>query len=628
MLRNTSKWLAVAALLALLAGCDDGGGGGGDGGNDPSWTVLVYMVADNNLEPFGLDDLMEMAAVGRSANMRFVVQVDRSMAYATEGLPGVGAWSGTRRLLVGNGTFELLEDLGAPNMGQSQTLADFISWGVRRYPASQYALVLWDHGGAWPGFGGDESAGGDLLSLAELKQGMQQGLAAAGISSFSLIGFDACLMATYEVAKALSPYGNYLLASEELEPGHGWDYRSFALVRDNPLAGAVPLGKAVVDGFLAQANAYQKSADVTLALVDLRMLSDLTQGIDMLAAEATGAVTVAATDIGRSRGEALKFGENPNPRASVNMVDLGDLVTRLAAADPRFGAAQAQISTGLTKAVVYRTSGPVTQSATGLSIYFPPTSAYYDTAYDSVAEAATWRSFLQAYYNHAGSSGGDVPTFTNPDHLATTAFQSGSFVLQGDLSAGSADKIARAYLVYGLQDTSGNLWILGDQPAQVDGLAGTVFASWDLTVLTLVQGATVGYSYMSVAVTPANMLEVGIPFEYAVPGKAAVFALRNLVFDSTGQLVSDAYYAPSDGGYSEITGAPGATLRSLVKGMDGSGNLSWAYGSDPFDASDLVGTPLQLGFSAVLPGGTVFGALFIENFAGNGDYVYNTGTVP
>ena len=621
---NTLRGLSVAALIALLAGCSEGGGG-----DDPSWTVLVYMVADNNLEPFGLSDLAEMAAVGQGTNMRFVVQVDRSMAYATDGLPGVGAWTGTRRLLVRNGTFELLEDLGSPNMGQAQTLADFISWGVRNYPASQYALVLWDHGGAWPGFGGDESANNDLLNLAELKQGMQQGLAAAGLPAFSVIGFDACLMATYEVAQALSPYGYYLLASEELEPGTGWDYRSFAIIRDDPLKGAVPLGQAVINGFQQQSDAYQKGADVTLALVDLQALSDVTAGINMLATEAASAVATSAADIGRSRGEALKFGENPNPQASTHMVDLGDLAIRLAAADPRFNAARTQITTGLTKAIVYRTSGPVTQHATGLSIYFPPTATYYDAAYDSVAEAATWRTFLNAYFQQASSSGGDVPTFTNPDHLAATAFQSSSFVLQGDLSAGSAEKITRAYLVYGLQDSaSGDTFLLGDQPADVDAANGTVTSAWDLTALTLTQGTTTGFGYLSLQVTESNAFAVAIPFEYSVPGKPAVFALRSIVFNSAGQLLSDAYYAPSSGGYSEITGAPGATMYSLVQLIDGSGNLSWAYGSNAFDASDLAGTPLELGFVSASPGRTAFGALFIENFAGNGDYVYNTGTVP
>eukprot|EP00879_Flechtneria_rotunda_P026132 GHRR01027837.1.p1 GENE.GHRR01027837.1~~GHRR01027837.1.p1 ORF type:complete len:184 (-),score=53.04 GHRR01027837.1:485-1036(-) len=39
-----------------------------------------------------------------------------------------------------------------------------------------------------------------------------------------IIGFDACLMAMYEVATSLAPFARHLLVSELLEPGHGWDY--------------------------------------------------------------------------------------------------------------------------------------------------------------------------------------------------------------------------------------------------------------------------------------------------------------------------------------------------------------------------------------------------------------------
>lgn len=41
-----------------------------------------------------------------------------------------------------------------------------------------------------------------------------------------VLGFDACLMSMYEIGSVLAPYANYLLASELLEPGTGWDYSS------------------------------------------------------------------------------------------------------------------------------------------------------------------------------------------------------------------------------------------------------------------------------------------------------------------------------------------------------------------------------------------------------------------
>lgn len=36
-----------------------------------------------------------------------------------------------------------------------------------------------------------------------------------------MVGFDTCVMGCVEVAQALAPYADYLVASEDLEPGTG-----------------------------------------------------------------------------------------------------------------------------------------------------------------------------------------------------------------------------------------------------------------------------------------------------------------------------------------------------------------------------------------------------------------------
>lgn len=85
-------------------------------------------------------------------------------------------------------------------------------------------FIFWNHGAGWTGFGGDDiSTGHPILTIADLEQGLSQGLARTSATGFDILGFDACLMATYEVAKAMSPFADYLLASQELEPTHGWD---------------------------------------------------------------------------------------------------------------------------------------------------------------------------------------------------------------------------------------------------------------------------------------------------------------------------------------------------------------------------------------------------------------------
>lgn len=41
-------------------------------------------------------------------------------------------------------------------------------------------------------------------------------------ATFELIGFDACLMSSIEIASRLQGVARYMVASEEIEPEWGW----------------------------------------------------------------------------------------------------------------------------------------------------------------------------------------------------------------------------------------------------------------------------------------------------------------------------------------------------------------------------------------------------------------------
>jgi hypothetical protein len=74
------------------------------------WTFMVYMAADNDLESFAINDLMEMQAVGSTDDVNIIVQIDRAEGYEEF----VGGWTDTRRFRIeaaqgtlGSGDFEL-----------------------------------------------------------------------------------------------------------------------------------------------------------------------------------------------------------------------------------------------------------------------------------------------------------------------------------------------------------------------------------------------------------------------------------------------------------------------------------------------------------------------------------------
>ena len=214
---------------------DDDAQPAGEAADDGAdWTVMVYVMGDNDLEPFAIQDLLEMSAVGSTDRVNIVALVDRHPAYINEAVGPVEEFEDTRSLYIGPESIESSSELGELNLGDPETLASFIEAGVSDYPAEHYAVVLWNHGAPWTGMGPDESNGSDILDLAEINAGFTEGLARAGLDSIDLIGFDACLMASYEVATTVADHGDFMLASEELEPGHGWNYEALQRRRSWP----------------------------------------------------------------------------------------------------------------------------------------------------------------------------------------------------------------------------------------------------------------------------------------------------------------------------------------------------------------------------------------------------------
>lgn len=594
--------------------------------NGGSWTMLVYVVADNNLEGAAVDDLIEMSKAGRATNARIVVQIDRAEGFSADPIGALGNFTTTKRVEIQNGAFKELSDLGELNMGDPAVLTDFIQWGVKQYPADRVGLVFWDHGAAWPGFGSDDSTGqGDMLNLQELKSGITAGLAGTPLKRFALIGFDACLMGTLEVALALRGSAEYLLASEEVEPGHGWDWATLKPMIQNPAITPTQLASGLIDGFLAQAKVEKTADDVTLSLIDLYQLNAVQAALDGFSATATPLLTSApdtVTQIGLRREASMRYGEMPDPAQSFNMVDLADMMSRLGD-DAQLAAKAKAVADASKGAVLKQMAGKARTGSTGLSIYFPPSAERLKATYDTVEGIEGWRSFLKAYVG-AGATA-IKPTFTNAGKVADATIADNTLNISGTLDPATTASVVSTTFLYGMRD-SGRTFLLGDEPATLSG--DTVSATWDFTVLALTQGSTTAFGYLSI--DKANGAGAGyqsatVPFGYAATAGATLqYAFRRLVFDSAGATVSDTLYLIGDDGeVGELLPATGATLTPIVQESTDSG-LIWVTSGDPFDA----GQPIALGYQRLAAGSSGVAFLVASNSTGDGDAVFATGDVP
>ena len=164
----------------------------------------------------------------------------------------------------------LKKDLGSASMTDPDTLSGYIQWCAANYPASRYELILWDHGGgSVSGYGYDEKfASSGSMDLSGLDTALRDG----GVK-FDFIGFDACLMATVETALTMAPYADYLIASEETEPGVGWYYTDWlTALGENPSMPTIQIGQRIVDSFVETCAQKCRGQSTTLSVVDLAEL--------------------------------------------------------------------------------------------------------------------------------------------------------------------------------------------------------------------------------------------------------------------------------------------------------------------------------------------------------------------
>lgn len=355
------KFMNVLLLLAMLAGLWLPA----LANETQDWVVFVYLCG-TDLESEGgaaTSDLIEMIEAGAGGNIRFVVQTGGTAQWMAEDV--IPSDRAARFDIYDEDMFALWEG-PLENMGDAATLSGFLDWGFEQYSAQRYGLVLWNHGsGSINGVCFDELHDFDSLSLAEIV-----GALSGYESAFEFVGFDACLMATIETAQAVSPFADYMIASEELEPGSGWDYKAFgSFLRENPQADGAQLGRVVADSFLYfnQENGDEEIS--TLSVTRLAAIPALAQAMNaagwkMLEAAANSA---RLKDITRGIHRAENYGGNTPEEGYTNMVDIGSMMREIEGALPE----ARMVLEALDEAVVYRVAGSGRQQSTGLSVYYP-----------------------------------------------------------------------------------------------------------------------------------------------------------------------------------------------------------------------------------------------------------------
>lgn len=343
------------------------------------------------------------------------------------------------------------------NMGDKKSLETFLSYVRDNYESEKVLLVFWDHGDAYRGLCFDENHGYDKLEISELESAL-----AASELHFDLIGFDACLMSTLELAKAIGPFADYMLASETIEPTHGWDYTAFAkYVAEHPEAPPEAVGREIIDSYLENPAHVRP---LTLSLLDLSKTDAVLESLDTLAAglESEIANPRAYCGLGASFTGARKFGVEPRQDAEVSM-DLKGFTLEVQEEVPHLSEDAENLLETLDTFVVYARHDGSVPGAHGISVYSPhATENNYYRQYREVSVSDTWYDFLGEYTDRA------CEDLTEPG----ISKSGDSFTVEDDSGVASVEQ------VYFINSVRGAV-LIGKLPAPCSGDSVYCLPEWD-----------------------------------------------------------------------------------------------------------------------------------------------------
>jgi hypothetical protein len=433
-----------------------------------SWTVMIYMNAKNNLEESALRNFDEIAEVGSSKDVDIVVALGRLNEHPDDCQRcNRHPWSGVRFFHLEQGPDpeggKPVRKLLVGDMGSPRTLEAFVRFSRREFPSRHYALIIWGHGYGFSFLNASRQLGivthtGSVAdsgeSVGEAPHGCTTPNGAEGnlkaVSSdqdfghllfnrqieetlrkilgkgpkLDLLGFDACLMGSVEIAYGMRDVADYLVASEDLIPSCSWTYQG--PLHDLVAQAASMDGRGLAHEFVA--GYARKFADgptfATLSAIRLDQLDALSTEISGLAVALQDVPDSELAAISHARNGCRVFGTDDNYHNPVDLDQFLHILKPLLPGDAQVQKAISGVTSILDSNQFVIDRFPAGDQAFGLTIYFPPSIRDFTVnpdnedngAYerndcaDAIARHAvefvcsnSWSLFLPSYLNRTSS---------------------------------------------------------------------------------------------------------------------------------------------------------------------------------------------------------------------------------
>ncbi len=420
-------------------------------------TIMIYMCG-TDLEAkaaMATSDIQEIVYAETSDSVNIIVETGGTYKWQNN----VISSKTNQRYKLSSKGLELIEDnLGKKSMVAPDTLSDFIKYCEKNYPADRYSLVFWDHGGgSLAGFGYDQHFPNDAMTLDEIGTALKN-----GGCSFDWIGFDACLMATLETAIVLEPYADYMIASEEVEPGIGWHYTGWITeLSKNPSISTVDLGKKLIDDYVKEVKARTPQSQATLSIIDLAELKGTVPSALVAFSKKTN--ELIDKDQYKVVSDARAGTKEFSPASKLNQVDLIHFAENIGTKESK------ALAEALRGCVKYNRTSTNISNSNGVSIYFP----YGNTSqvnsmlstYDKIGIDAEYSDCIKSFASL--TAGGQITSLGSGNLLDT---------LLNSLTGGTPTPAPSSG-----SDIVGSLlnsFLSGGDYSSITGLAGDALGSW------------------------------------------------------------------------------------------------------------------------------------------------------
>jgi hypothetical protein len=407
-----------------------------------------------------------MEAIGSDGNINIIVQIDGASTYGGYADTTGSGLNDVRRYYIEakNSSDEiinskLLSTHGELDMCAWQTIRDFAVWGIRNYPAKYYWLVLWNHGSGFTKkglvpfkeYGPDVESGSTTLSISggELDSALASIQESIG-KNLDVFSFDACMMASFGVAYDAKDYANIFVASEELEPGDGWEYNIWLdSLKRNPSLTPEALAREQVEAYV---DRYSGEDYITMAAVDINtQIINLAQAVDKFAYFLIQAGGRTNTQIANARTNTEEY-ISWYVSSIDGCIDLYDFATNIInqsinsdldsaarAVQSCFGYPVTVPPDSADKFLIYQLDTDLSgvDSSHGIWIWYPRTFPGDTTSFKMLdfAKNSVWDEFI------CGRTNSDLPNIANVTYLMYSAHTDTNYNYTKLISGGDDDGI-------------------------------------------------------------------------------------------------------------------------------------------------------------------------------------------